>query len=153
MVITIIGILIALLLPAVQAAREAARRMQCGNNLKQLGLALHDYHSARGSFPPAGVSYGWCQTPPTTDPKVLNASGLLMLLPYLELQPLYDRYNRNVCASTAGYYGSVSPNAVGDPVTTVTNGACNADVEGTHLAVFSCPSDNGNPFLPDDQLG
>ena len=84
------------------------------------------------------------------DPKVLNANGLLMLLPYLELQPLYDRIQSQRVRSTAGYYGSVSPNAVGDPVTTVTNGACNADVEGTHLAVFSCPSDNGNPFLPEN---
>jgi prepilin-type N-terminal cleavage/methylation domain-containing protein/prepilin-type processing-associated H-X9-DG protein len=146
-VITIIGILIALLLPAVQAAREAARCLQCKNNLNQLGLALHNYHSAIGSFPPAGVSYGWCSG--TTDPKVLNANGLLMLLPSLELQGLYDRYNRNVCASTVGYYGSVSSNAVGDP-TTVISGVCNADVEVTRLAVFSCPSDNGGPFLPEN---
>ena len=77
-VITIIGILIALLLPAVQAAREAARRMQCANNMKQIGLALHNYGSAYGSFPMGGIkSIDWPHT-------------LYFLLPFMENQPLYD---------------------------------------------------------------
>ena len=87
-VITIIGILIALLLPAVQAAREAARRMQCGNNLKQIGLALHNYHSAVGQFP-CNINYiAHITGPPTEDRN--RASHLLQLLPYLEQSGVYD---------------------------------------------------------------
>lgn len=87
-VIAIIGILIALLLPAVQAAREAARRSQCTNNMKQIGLALHNYHDTHKTFPPTGVLYG----DPTTSPHTLpyHLSWLGMILPFLEQQPLYD---------------------------------------------------------------
>jgi len=77
-VITIIGILIALLLPAVQAAREAARRSQCSNNLKQIGLALHAYHDAYKTFPPGTIdNHGWLVT--------------AFLLPYMEQVGLYEQ--------------------------------------------------------------
>ena len=79
-VIAIIGILVALLLPAVQAAREAARRMQCANNLKQLGIALHNYHSTFGQFPLQAGSH----------PGYEDCSYLVGLLPFLEEQMLYD---------------------------------------------------------------
>ena len=81
-VIAIIGILIAMLLPAVQAAREAARRSQCTNNLKQLGLALLTYHQAIGRFPPPGINSN-------------QTSWWVLILPYLEQKPLYDQFNFN----------------------------------------------------------
>jgi len=82
-VIAIIGILIALLLPAVQAAREAARRMQCSNNLKQYGLGLHNYHDAAKTFPVNAVTYTKYYLYPR-----LNAQ--VVLLPYMEQGPLYE---------------------------------------------------------------
>ncbi len=84
-VIAIIGILIALLLPAVQAAREAARRMQCGSNLKQMGVAMHAYHQSNNHFPP-----GWNEDGPAvaTAPNLFGWGAFL--LPFIEQQQVYD---------------------------------------------------------------
>jgi len=107
-VITIIGILIALLLPAIQAAREAARRLQCANNMKQIGLAMHNCHSAQNCFPQAAgffpdkaaciaatggdLLYGWPPDPvpgQSTSPPANVGTILYMLLPYMEQDALY----------------------------------------------------------------
>ncbi len=96
-VIAIIGILIALLLPAVQAAREAARRSQCVNNLKQLGLALHNYHDVNKAFPPSGILAGDLRIPPypsTPSAVPYHHTWLVMTLPYIEQGPLYERIDK-----------------------------------------------------------
>jgi prepilin-type N-terminal cleavage/methylation domain-containing protein/prepilin-type processing-associated H-X9-DG protein len=92
-VIAIIGILIALLLPAVQAAREAARRTQCNNNLKQVGLALHNYHDSFKSFPPTAVWGAFDPANPTQQQSPYHPTWLTMILPHMEQQPLYDTVN------------------------------------------------------------
>ncbi|MDR2757229.1 MAG: DUF1559 domain-containing protein [Planctomycetaceae bacterium] len=86
-VIAIIGVLIALLLPAVQAAREAARRSMCTNNLKQLGLGIHNFHDKFNSIPPLRSG----RYNPTTGPWACNGF-LLLLCPYIEQEPRYNEY-------------------------------------------------------------
>ena len=94
-VIAIIGILVSLLLPAVQQAREAARRMQCSNNLKQIALALANYESGVGVFPPGRMGCdGWTQDVCKDNPGIQRpgTSGFVMILPQLEQQNLYDKF-------------------------------------------------------------
>ncbi len=90
-VIGIIGILVGLLLPAVQNAREAARRMQCGNNMKQMGLAIHSYHTVFNVLPRAW----WLETPPNT---FNGKPWSVAVLPFLEQTSLYDSFDHNVVA-------------------------------------------------------
>ncbi len=121
-VIAIIAVLIALLLPAVQAAREAARRTQCVNNLKQLGLGLHNYLSGVGSFP-MGVSLTTAGNPGGTNVWGQWSAQALML-PYLEQQSLYNACNFSL------------------PVDGPANGySSNSTVTQSVVASFLCPSD------------
>src|SRR5436190_5317653 len=91
-VIAIIGVLVALLLPAVQAARESARRMQCTNKLKQIALAAHNIHDVNGAFPSGHkVTYN-----PTSNTQVYYANWGIQLLPYLEQQALFNLYDDTV---------------------------------------------------------
>lgn len=140
-VIAIIGVLIALLLPAVQQAREAARRMQCVNNLKQMGLALHNYHDTHGTFPAGFYSYStrggsgpaWARIDPVTWDGAPGWGWGTMLLPYLEQGNLSKRLR---------------------PTNPVWNPAY-ADLIATTLPVFLCPSVSGgdDPFVVRDQGG
>ncbi len=127
-VIAIIGILIALLLPAVQAAREAARRTQCANNLKQVGLALHNHASAKKTFP-KGVEI-WrgdhpCSMPSGITTEKIGFSWSVWILPYLELSPSYQRLDHN-----ARYYQG-SNFIVG--AESISNYLCPSDPEGFEL--------------------
>jgi len=111
-VIAIIAILVALLLPAVQQAREAARRSACKNNLKQIGLALQNYHDTHSVFP-AGY-FGRANAGSTITSFEVRATGWTMLLPFLEESALYDLYNFDCgiggCTDSSGQGGNASQN-------------------------------------------
>jgi prepilin-type N-terminal cleavage/methylation domain-containing protein/prepilin-type processing-associated H-X9-DG protein len=150
-VITIIGIMVALLLSAVQAAREAGRRSQCSNNLKQLGLGLNQYHDAHRRFPPGGVGFGWCRYPEYGDSSVLNRNGLVLLLPYLEQENLFEKMDMLACNANIMEGGGCSgcgPNASLGTLAGDVETSGNAALETKILPLFVCPSDNGDPRLP-----
>jgi prepilin-type N-terminal cleavage/methylation domain-containing protein len=99
-VIAIIAILIALLLPAVQQAREAARRTQCKNNLKQIGLAMHNYHDTYGQFP---QNYEATRNPDGNGRGKTSVSWITASLPYLEQAPLYSQVDFNSTSGATDY--------------------------------------------------
>lgn len=121
-VIAIIAVLIALLLPAVQQAREAARRTQCKNSMKQIGLALHNYHDTFLRFPASIIWIGGFSPPGNTsgNQQFMGPSWLVGLLPYMDQAPLYNQANFNVG---------------------LTNGA-NAALVSAHIPAYTCPSDS-----------
>jgi prepilin-type N-terminal cleavage/methylation domain-containing protein len=126
-VIAIIGILIALLLPAVQAAREAARRMQCSNNLKQIGLALHNYHDTFRCFPIGSRSGGFASYNTT------GTNWRCSILPFLEQRSVFDKLN----FKTGSFSGWASQPFSGG----------NEILEGMLVPVYKCPSSTIDPFV------
>ncbi len=166
-VIAIIALLIALLLPAVQAAREAARRMQCTNNLKQMGLALHNYHSTVGLFPPGYLSQ--VQNPGGNEIGPGWAWGTL-ILGYLEQQPLYQASNfslsithmsaQTVRSATLNVF--LCPSSVGSGPVVFGNGQTGLPTDlspGQYVAcagqmeVADSPADNNGVFYRNSAVG
>lgn len=128
-VIAIIGILIALLLPAVQSARESARRTQCLNNLKQVALAMQNYHDTYRELPPGSISCCW-------------GTWQMSVLPFVEEQLLRDRYQflpREADAFLTEYRYDASDLSADPPIR-------NLEVTQTRLAGFTCPSDEPQLF-------
>ncbi len=129
-VIAIIAVLIALLLPAVQSAREAARRIQCTNNVKQLGLALHNYHDVHGRFAPGSIQ--------VTTPATYRQPFITSLLPFLEQGNLTSSFNFNVSFQhdANGTTRAARVNAFDCPsdqkVVFVNNGGTVTDVKGSY---------------------
>ncbi len=136
-VITIIGILISLLLPAVQSAREAARRVHCQNNLKQIALALTMYESALGTYPAGRLSCDGISGICVNDrPPASGMSAFVLILPYLELGTLYDRFDFPIWDGTAGKWASR-----------------NVEVLEMRPAVYVCPSDESAPITTQSNAG
>jgi prepilin-type N-terminal cleavage/methylation domain-containing protein/prepilin-type processing-associated H-X9-DG protein len=155
-VIAIIAILIGLLLPAVQKVRDAAARTSCQNNLKQIGLALHNYHNVNGRFPAAKIHSGVATSAQANyvGPevsyvnvpfKVYNHTGWVALLPFIEQDALFSKYDYQAPSSnSAASIGINGPQYLGGSAVT------NEDVVGTFLRIYTCAGDNSPPEVVND---
>lgn len=155
-VIAIIGVLVALLLPAIQAAREAARRSQCTNNLKQIGLGLLNYEDAHKKFPPGGAgcegSFGYADCQGTKDTYFRNfdrssTSLFALMLPFIEQQGLYAKCRFN--DTTLQYPGLFSWNNL----TECLSDPSRKEVLATSVATFVCPSSVVELYAPSEDEG
>ncbi len=141
-VITIIGILMSLLLPAVNRVRETARRLECQNNLKQIALAIRNYEVNLNKYQPGrvgcdGITYGPCGEFPANSKFRVGTSGLVMILPQLEQQALYDRFDFQNGPWRTGTEQTPGGNWW----------AGNAEAIATVLPVFRCPTDDSAEFI------
>jgi prepilin-type N-terminal cleavage/methylation domain-containing protein len=156
-VIAIIGILIALLLPAVQAAREAARRMSCSNKIKQQALAIHNYHDAHNAFPMNGDGWGplSSSTPPNRD-SMQHVSIWVFILPFIEQNSLYEQWMR---VYTSGTYDMLTAGGVDVSGSSKRHGFGNVydypqELLAQDAPFTACPSDsNSNRNLLDGVSG
>lgn len=152
-VIAIIGILVALLLPAIQAAREAARRSSCTNNLKNLGLAVLNHHDVMKHFPVSMGAYITGEAPANTQ---TGAGWILNTLPQLEEQPLFDKFRQGGAFEILGSFqnsGCVIANA-NNPnkgLNSRQNGISVPELMKTQLSVLQCPSDGEVTKLDSNQ--
>lgn len=136
-VIAIIAILVALLLPAVQQAREAARRSSCKNNLKQIGLALHNYHDVHTVLPPGDINAGgydsaWLTSSST--PFVRNHTMHLFILPFVEQGALYDAINFNLATGGSDGMNNIAGPGMG--------GGGYQSITERSVIVYECPSEH-----------
>jgi prepilin-type N-terminal cleavage/methylation domain-containing protein/prepilin-type processing-associated H-X9-DG protein len=151
-VITIIGILIALLLPAVQSAREAARRMQCAGNFKQAGIALHNYHSAIGCFPPGTLNWVHsCGASPSAPSGGYEGWGWAsFILPYIEQQALYDQFNFR--GDTNNYASPGNPNNLIQAATRIATYICPSDPQNGELVAYTSNTYAGHSGIADEDV-
>ncbi len=132
-VIAIIGVLIALLLPAVQAAREAARRSECSNHLKQIALAIHTYYDANNRFPISISAWPEGRNGSKSLSRDLNGKGwIVSILPQMEKQPLYDRLSLGFIGDFLSNSGMMNPLIRDAMKTRLPDLACPSDPDSSH---------------------